>query len=178
MLQWTEVFSKTPLEGWNYHLPTNYKLNQSQLHGQLKKLRKEPEKLRTYDDIIQEQIREGIVEKEDRSSPFEQVHYLPHHPVLRKNAVTTKMRIVFNASAKARKRALSLIDCLHTGPSLAPLLFDVLSHLIEHQVILIGDIKKAFLQIEVDEADRDSLRFLWVKDPFSEASTEDTLRFA
>ena len=45
-------------------------------------------------------------------------------------------------------------------------------------MILIGDIKKAFLQIEMDEADQDSLRFLWVKDPFSEASTEDILRFA
>ena len=30
----------------------------------------------------------------------------------------------------------------------------------------------------MDEADRDSLRFLWVKDPFSESSTEEILRFA
>ena len=88
-----------------------------------------------------------------------------------------KMGIVCNASAKPRKGALSLNDCRHISSSLAPLLFDVLLHLREHQVILIGDIKKAFLQIEVDKADQDSLRFLWVKDPFSEASTEDILRF-
>ena len=98
--------------------------------------------------------------------------------MLRENAETTKMRIVFDASAEPRKGALSLNDCLHTGPSLAPLLFDVLLHLREHQVILTGDIKKAFLQIEMDEADQGSVRFLCVKDPFSEASAEDILRFA
>ena len=106
----------------NYHLPTNYKLSQSRLHGQLKKLRKDPEKLRAYDDIIQEQIRKGIVERVDKSSPSERVHYLPHHhPVLRENAETTEMRIVFDAFAKLRKRALSLNDCLHTGPSIGTL---------------------------------------------------------
>ena len=45
-------------------------------------------------------------------------------------------------------------------------------------MILIGDIRKACLQIEVDEGDHDSLRFLWVKDPFAPDVQEEILRFA
>ena len=58
--------------------------------------------------------------------PNEKVHYLPHHPVITKTAETTKLRIVFDVSAKGRKEAPSLNDCLHVGPPLAPLMFDVL----------------------------------------------------
>ena len=67
---------KLPWKAGNYYLPTNYKLSQSRLHGQLKKLRKEPEKLRAHEDKIQEQIKEGIVERVERSSPSERVHNL------------------------------------------------------------------------------------------------------
>ena len=45
-------------------------------------------------------------------------------------------------------------------------------------MILIEGIRKAFLQIEVDEGDHDSLRFLWVKDPFAPDVQEEILRFA
>ena len=132
------------------------------MQSQLKKLKKEPEKLQAYHEIITDQLNEGlgIVEQVMGASSSERVHYLPHHPIIREIAETMKMRIVFDASARMRKGALSLNDCLHIGPSLAPLLHDVLLRLREHQVILIGDIRKAFLQIEIDEGDHDSLRFL------------------
>ena len=169
---------KLPWKTGNYHLPDNYRMSQSRMQSQLKKLKKELEKLQAYHEIITDQLNEGIVEKVMAASSSERVHYLPHHPVIRENAETTKMRIVFDASARMRKGALSLNDCLHIGPSLAPLLYDVLLRLREHQVILIGDIRKAFLQIEVDEGDRDSLRFLWVKDPFAADVQEEILRFS
>ena len=34
-----------------------------------------------------------------------------------------------------------------------------------YKIVLLADIKQAFLQIEVDPEDRDALRFLWVKNP-------------
>ena len=40
-----------------------------------------------------------------------------------------------------------------------------------------ADIEKAFLNIEVDKADRDNLRFLWATNPFDEDPTVETYRF-
>ena len=37
--------------------------------------------------------------------------------------------------------------------------------------------EKAFLNIEVDEKDRDCLRFLWIEDPFNDDSPTVIYRF-
>ena len=43
--------------------------------------------------------------------------YIPHMTVIRENAATTKMRIVYDASARAKDTAPPLNECLETdGP--------------------------------------------------------------
>ena len=54
---------RLPWKTGNYHLPDNYRLSQSRMQSQLKKLKKEPEKLQAYHEIITDQLNEGIVEK-------------------------------------------------------------------------------------------------------------------
>ena len=51
------------------------------------------------------------------------------------------------------------------GPSLNPLLYDILLRFRENKIVLVGDIEKAFLNVIVDKSDRDCLRFLWLEDP-------------
>ena len=112
-----------------------------------------------------------MIERVEEGGKADRVHYIPHLAVIRKEASTTKLRVVYDASAKSGKESASLNDCLHKGPSLTPLLFDILLRFREKRVALIGDILKAFLNIEVDKEDRDFLRFLWldgVSDPSSE----------
>ena len=87
---------------------------------------------------------------------------------MRKQAETTKLRIQYDASGKSRKGDRSLNECSHTGPSLTPLLFDILLRLRTYPIVLIADMKKAFLQIEMDERDHDCLRLLWAKNPLAE----------
>ena len=53
----------------------------------------------------------------------------------------------------------------HVGPSLNPLLYDILLRFRENKIVLVGDIEKAFLNVIVDKSDRDCLRFLWLEDP-------------
>ena len=85
---------------------------------------------------------------------------MPHQAVIRRDALTTKVRIVYDASAKEGRRGVSLNDCLHVGPPLNPLLMNILFRFRENRVALVGDIEKAFLNIEVDEQDQDYLRFV------------------
>ena len=95
------------------------------------------------------------------------VHYVRHQAVIRKDAETTKLRIVYDALAKEGKSGTSLNDCLHTGPSLNPLLFEILVRFRENRVALIGDIEKAFSNIA----------FLWVDDARDSNSNVDLYRF-
>ena len=155
---------KLPWKQGHDSLPSNYGNSLSRMRGQLKRLRKEPDVLDEYDSIIREQLKSGVIEKVAELEESDKVHYLPHQAVIRRDATTTKLRIVYDASSKESKNGTSLNDCLHTGPSLNPLLFNILVRFRENRIALVGDIEKAFLNIGVDEKDRDFLRFLWVED--------------
>ena len=72
--------------------------------------------------------------------------------------------MVFDTSSKDKKCSTSLNDCIHVGPPLNLLLFDIMLRFREHKVAIVRDIEKAFLNVEVDSNDRDCLRFLWISD--------------
>ena len=145
-------------------LPTNYHNSVSRLKTQLKKLHQTPDILEMYDNVISEQVRMGVIEPVSLMEEAPQVHYIPHQAVCREAAETTKLRVVYDASCKDRKSGVSLNDCLHVGPALTPLIFDILLCFRFNKEALVGDIEKAFLNIEVHSKDRDCLRFLWVDD--------------
>ena len=100
----------------------------------------------------------GAIEVEP--NPSSPGYYLPHHAVLREEAVTTKFRVVFNASA-SRKGEKSLNDVLNAGPSLLPSLAGLLLRFREGAVGFQSDIKKAFFMVGLQEEDRPYVRFLW-----------------
>ena len=158
-----------------YHddLPDNYSLSRRRLHGLLKRLQQNPEVLREYDSIIREQLERGIVE--EVKDP-EVTHYLPHHAVIRQDKETTKVRVIYDASA--RSSGPSLNDGLHTGPRFNQRILEILLRFRSYPVAFIADIEKAFLMISVNPKDRDVLRFLWVKDPFSSEPEIVVLRFS
>ena len=169
--------TKLPWKEAHKPLPTNYGVSVARLKGQLSKLKKSPEVLQEYDNIIKDQLERGIVEKVVGLDNSSNVHYLPHHAVIREEAETTKLRIVYDASCREKHNGTSLNDCLHVGPSLNPLLFDLLVSWRHHQIALVADIEKAFLNIEVHPDDRNCLRFLWVNDVSSQSPSIETYRF-
>ena len=129
--------------------------------------------------MIKDQLDKGIIERVDQSEkvqPCHQIHYLPHHCVVREGKSTTKLRIVYNASAKENRPALN--DCLHNGPPLTPDILDILVRFRVQPIALVADIEKAFLMIAVRKEDRDVLRFLWVGDVNSAEPNIMEYRFA
>ena len=106
-------------------------------------------------------MEEGILEVAPEIPTGEVIHYIPHQPVIREQAETTKMRIVYDCSAKTDPQVPSLNDCLEVGPPLQPLIFDILLRNRLKFLCITGDIQKTFLQIKVNPEDRDALRLLW-----------------
>ena len=158
-------------------LPTNFQLCLRRLNGLLARLRNEGDVLKEYDTVIRTQLEQGIVEPVNSASEpdISGVHYLPHHAVVRKDKETTKLRIVYDASA--RSNGASLNDCLHAGPKFDQKIFDILLRFRIYSVAFTADIDKAFLMVSLAPEDRDFLRFLWVDDPFKEKSELQILRF-
>ena len=48
------------------------------------------------------------------------MHYLPNHGVVGQGSQTTKLRIVYDGSARGLGEQYSLNDCLETGPNFIP----------------------------------------------------------
>ena len=92
------------------------------------------------------------------------VHVLPHHPVVREDKSTTKVRVVYDGSAHTKDNPVSINNCLEQGPNLIPSLFEILLRFRSNRIGVIADIEKAFLQIGINEKDRDALRLLWFDD--------------
>ena len=159
-------------------LPDNYALSLRRLEGLIRRLKQSPDILQEYDATIQKQISEGIVEVVPDSETKEEgeVHYLPHHAVIRHDKETTKLRVVYDASA--RSGGPSLNDCLYTGPKFNQNVCNILLRYRSYQVALTADIEKAFLMISIDKGDRDALRFLWFDDIQRKDPQVVTYRFA
>ena len=154
-------------EGW-YETTMPWKANHSPLpsnkEGSLTRLKNLTTKLQCedltvkYDGIIQEQLTEGVIKKATPVSKLEKEFYIPHKCVIRKSAETTKMRIVYDASARATPNSPSLNDCLYSGPPLQNRLWDVLVQQRAYPV--------------VHESKQDAFWFHWQTDCTSEAETE------
>ena len=93
---------------------------------------------------------------------------------MRTQAQSTKLRVVYDASARENPQEPSLNDCLYAGPPLQNRLWNVLVRMRFHPVAVTGDIKQAFLQVRIRKAERDSLRFHWKS---NKQSLVETLRF-
>ena len=137
-------------------LPDNATNAGAHLNGLVRKLQSQPEVLKQYHDIIQEQIKQGIVEYAPEELTGKHTFYMPHKPVIGELPETTKMRVVYDASARENYRSPSLNDSLHVGPPLQPLLHDVLVRNCLKPIALTADVKQAFHQIWIDPKDRDA----------------------
>ena len=133
------------------------------LKSVLEKFQGNKDILRQYDETFREQLKLGIIEVAPRLEQSNLIHFFPHQAVVTPHKNTTKTRIVFDASC-AKKGARSLNDCLLRGPVILPQLVEILLRWRNYHYILLADIEKAFLQIGLNEPDREVTRFWWVKD--------------
>ena len=158
----------------NLRLPDNYQLALGRLNSLLKRIQGKLELLQKYDSIIKDQLKKEIIkEVNDRTEEGSKRHYIPQHAVITPDRKTTNARIVYDASAKARKGCKSLNECLYRDPVI---LEDLYGHLLLfriHKVALTADIETAFVQVGLQPTDRDVTKFLWLKDPTKPLSKDN-----
>lgn len=169
--EWCET--GLPWKGNHPPLPNNKGGRLRRLASLVRKLEK-TKSIGDYNAIIQEQLADGIVERAPNTAQGREF-YIPHKGVVRETAESTKLRIVYDASARAWEGAPSLNECLNTGPPLQNQLWSVLVRGRFNPVAITGDIKKAFLQVRIRPEERDALRFHWLKNV--ESKEIETLRF-
>ena len=85
--------------------------------------------------------------------------YMPMHSVTKETSTTTKLRVVFDASAKTTS-GNSLNNILLRGPTQYPLISTVLIKFRQHLICMSSDISKMFREIGLHEDDRDLHRFV------------------
>lgn len=110
-------------------LNDNYAVAKKRLNSLTRRCKRDPNLQRQYRETLNDYENNNIIEKV--SFPSEKavnkpVYYLPHQPVFRDESLTTKMRIVFDASSRHDYQHLSLNDCLWPGPNLNTNIFDIL----------------------------------------------------
>ncbi|CAI6358572.1 unnamed protein product [Macrosiphum euphorbiae] len=124
------------------------------------------EKLRTeYTKFINEYIEIGhIVEVVNELVIAKPSFYLPHHAVLKGSSLTTKLRVVFDASATSSS-GLSLNNMLKCGPTVQEDVFGILTRFRKKQYAVISDVEKMFCQVRGSEDDWNLQRILWRQNP-------------
>ena len=86
------------------------------------------------------------------------------HSVTKVSSSTTKLRVVFDASAPTTN-GISLNDTLAVGPMLHPTLDQILLRFRGYRVALTGDIQKMYREILLAPQDQQFHRFLWRAQP-------------
>lgn len=80
-------------------------------------------------------------------------YFLPHHGVFREHSTTTKLRVVFDVSAKSMS-GKSLNDKQFTGPSLQNDIFAILLRSWQFEYAACADIEKMYRQILIQPHQR------------------------
>ena len=157
-------------------LPSNFTLCEGRTRALAHRLAASPSLLTTYNNILIDQERRGFIEKINSPVANSYSHYIPHHAV-KKESVTTPIRIVYDCSCHQSKTLPSLNDCLQIG---APFLQDLCLIIVRfrlYRFAISTDIEKAFLHVNLHKDDRDFTRFLWLSNPSDPDSEFVVYRF-
>ena len=96
------ILSSYQLKEFHPILPDNYLLSLKRLNKLKEPLDRNRELLKHCNNIFQEKFQAGIIEEVHDEGECCNVTYLPHREVVKDQSTTTKVRIVFDASARLK----------------------------------------------------------------------------
>lgn len=91
-------------------------------------------------------------------------YFIPHHGVVRESSLTTKLRVVFNASSPTTS-GVSFNQLHMIGPTVQDDLVSILLRFRKYKYVLSADVEKMYRQVIVHPDDRHLQQILWRDDP-------------
>ncbi|XP_062713273.1 uncharacterized protein LOC134290219 [Aedes albopictus] len=155
--------NETPL-----HLGESREIAFRRLQGTERRLARDASLREQYVAFMDEYLAMGHMRKVDQTTQETiQRCYLPHHPVVKEASITTKVRVVFDASCKTAS-GVSLNDVLLVGPVIQEDLRSIVLRCRTRQIMLVSDVEKMFRHIYICEEDRPLQCILWRSSPIEE----------
>ncbi|XP_062710264.1 uncharacterized protein LOC134288685 [Aedes albopictus] len=114
-----------------------------------------------YHEFMKEYLSLGhmrLVETDDGNHSH--TYYLPHHPVIKEESTTTKVRVVFDGSART-STGFSLNEALCVGPVVQDDLLAIILRFRTYPIALVGDIAKMYRQVRLHPNDCPLQRILF-----------------
>ncbi|GAB0095822.1 uncharacterized protein DMENIID0001_112520 [Sergentomyia squamirostris] len=156
-----ETTTQDPDGHYVVHYPINAKVNQlgnsydiavKRQRSLEYRLDMNPEHKTMYHDFMKdyEETSHMTLKKPEDYNPNQIQCFLPQHTVVRESSVTTKLRTVFDASAKT-STGISLNDCLKVGPNVQDSLHNILQRFRHELIPVVTDVKQMFRMIRVQE---------------------------
>lgn len=112
-----------------------------------------------YTTVIHEYLQLGHMKKVEIEDECNAI-YLAHHAVIRQDKETSRVRVVFDASARG-SNGCSLNESMMVGPTIQPDLRSLIFRWRSHKICVIGDIVKMYRQVRMNEEHTDLQRIVW-----------------
>ena len=132
---------RLPVKSEKIELGDTLSMAKSRFINVERKLQRDEELRREYVKFMDDYLRMGHMEEVAENEIPQRVCYLPHHAVVKTSSLTTKVRVVFDASAKGSKGQL-LNDILLCGPTIQEDVFTILCRFRKHIYVVIADVEK------------------------------------
>lgn len=129
-----------------------------------RKLERNSDLKNEYTRVMNEYLDLGHMRDVTTEPMSEKLYYIPHHAVFKPDSLTTKTRVVFDASAKS-STGVSLNDCMFIGAKQQDDLIDILIRWRKHKVVFKADIEKMYRQIALDAEDQKYHTVVWRNSP-------------
>lgn len=145
---------------FNPHKPqlgTSYHFALKRFEGIERRLNKDPDLKIQYNKVLIDYLLQQHMSPVRNDCTLTNSYYLPHHAVKKESSLTTKLRVVFDASLKT-STGVSINDVLFTDPTIHPDLFSILIRFRKHPIV---NLKQMYRQFLIRKSDQKFQRILW-----------------
>lgn len=145
-------------------LGQSFSTAKNRLYSIERKFSTQPQFQRLYSNFMADYLSSGHMELAQDVNFHSEHFILPHHGILKDSGSTTRLRTVFDASAKT-SNDVSLNQILLTGKKMQTNVCDLLLFFRIHNVVFSCDIRQMYRQIKMDCDDQQYQLILWREKP-------------